>query len=596
MTVVGRLTSIGTFFAFDYDETLVTKFRIGSDGTAYSTEFDENTGSVLSGNTRMRNTSDGSLIVLDSINEVDPFGDMITNGLQLYLDPGISTSVTVTTGTGQSSFTSSGTYTFTVPPTITSISAVVVGGGGGGGAADTGNSRLATNTGGGGGGLAYGTISVTPGETLTVVVGAGGQGGIGDAANGSSGGTSSISRSGTTLLSGGGGTGGIYRNNGNGAGGASGGTSRTGGGSGGNGGSGSNNAGSTGGGGAGGYSGNGGDGGAFDSAGAAGAGGGGGGGGGFNGGSDTALAGGGGGVGILGSGSNGTGGTAGTGGGGGGGSSGTAGGGSTTGIGGTYGGGGGGKADGAGGDGTLTPNGASGQGGAVRIIWGTNRSYPSTNVADQATTNGYISLTDLSGNGRTGIGTSGVSYDSTIYGGVLLFDGVNGYGYVPGYKGVTGTGARTSVIWFRTTSSNVLVKLLSWGATTAAGNKWQLQSDSTNFKLELDASGGATEIGGSTTTNITDGQWHMIAATAPASGTINDVKLYVDGHLLTDVTYASGTTAINTSSNTDVSFGDSLVDAVKSNLHGEISQVLIYNRELSDYEIKVIHRTILNRF
>ena len=124
-----------------------------------------------------------------------------------YYDAGGSAS-------GQQLFTSTGT--FTVPSGVTSISAVCVGGGGGGtysGSADRG---------GGGGGLRYiTTLAVTPGESLSVVVGSGG---ITGSALATSGGNSSISRGATVLLEAGGGTGGY---NGTGASGASGGTGST---------------------------------------------------------------------------------------------------------------------------------------------------------------------------------------------------------------------------------------------------------------------------------------------------------------------------------------------------------------------------------
>jgi hypothetical protein len=572
MALVATLTSIGTFFAYDYDETVVTKFRVDSNGTAFSNEFDENTGSTLSGSKRMSATSAGGLIVLDSINEIDPFVTTIpTTGLQLNIDPATSTA-TETFPVGQQAYTSSGTFTFTVPAGCTSISAVVIGGGGGGG--DDTNPDEA-GSGGGGGGLAYqASIAVTPGESLTVVVGAGG-------GSNTAGGQSRISRDGTNLVAANGGNPGQSPDNGNAGG--TGGTVVVGtGGAGGAGGAttGSNTQGS-GGGGAGGYSGTGGTGqdGDLSPASTAGAGGAGGGGG------QNA---GGGGVGILGSGSNGAAGASGVGGGAG--SGGTAGSNSgvSNGAGGAYGGGGAGA---AGGD---TPG--SGAGGAVRIIWGSGRSYPSTSVADATVVNYSFTLSDLSGNSRTASSVNGASRNASLNSGIVVYDGTNDYMTVSAYKGVTGTAARTSIVWFKTNAPNTFDRIMGWGATTAAGNKWGMEPDSTTFKLHLSTSNGAYAVGGSTTPNIVDGRWHMIAASVGASQTVNDIKLYVDGDLLTDVTRALGTTAINTSSSADVSFGASLVDAAPEYLNGYSSQVLIYNVQLTDLEIKQVYRRILNRF
>lgn len=269
-----------------------------------------------------------------------------------------------TTVPGQISFSlvTPGTYYFPVPPGLTEISAVCIGGGGGGAGGETGRNEGVT--GGAGGGLAYGTFPVTPGEVLTVVVGAGGAGGpSGD--DGTGGNASTISRGATVLLSGGAGQGGTERSTATRIGGASTGTERDGGGAGGNSGGNSTDTGS-GGGGAGGYSAAGGAGGTTG-AGASSTGGGGGGGGATNAGRGY----GGGGTGWIGSAENGIGGgfnAPGTGG---------SGGGNASGADGGYPGGGGGGCD----DDT---NGAGGNGanGAVRIIWGNGRSYPNTNTGD----------------------------------------------------------------------------------------------------------------------------------------------------------------------------------------------------------------------
>ena len=305
---------------------------------------------------------------------------------------------------GQKVFTTVGTTTWTVPVGVTSITAVCVGGGGGAG----GSSSTRAGGGGGGGGLAYGsTISVNSGDILYIRVGSGGIGGTSYLSsspetlptNGTAGQSSYIktgSHSGTALLEGGGGGGGfsgeIISNEGNG--GTVGGTANTGSGGGGSGGrsttsaSGSPSQVAGGGGGAGGYDGNGGAGGYGISgapAGPAGSGtNGGGGGGGYISTQNGEVTNPGGGVGIFGRGSNGTLGSPGNGGGGGsGGQSGTP----STGnqlnqrsVGGLYGGGGG-SVRPATSDANVRDGGNGGQG-AVRIVWGTSRSYPTTNTSD----------------------------------------------------------------------------------------------------------------------------------------------------------------------------------------------------------------------
>ena len=283
---------------------------------------------------------------------------------------------------GNQSFTSTGTSTFTVPAGVTQVSVVCVGAGG---KAGIGNSGQA----GGGGALAYkNNITVTPGSTATITVGAPGNH---SGNNGNAGGLSKFTYNSVdyAIANGGGGGNGNGESGGNpGAGGTIGG-SNDGGGNGGAGGQDTQNYGGPGGGGAGGYTGNGGNG-ATSQANGAGAvngqaGSGGGGGGGGKGGQSECAGGGGGGVGLFGVGSSGNGGGGqgqnnNTSGGGNGGSNGNNGGGGggqgnhAGGNGGTYGG-------GHGGPQSSGSGGAPGQG-AVRVIWGMGRSFP--NNASQA--------------------------------------------------------------------------------------------------------------------------------------------------------------------------------------------------------------------
>ena len=69
-------------------------------------------------------------------------------------------------------YTGSGTTTWTVPPGVTGITSLVIAGGGGGGCSVT-----EPGGGGGAGEMREGGMSVTPGEIISIVVGAGGAGG-----------------------------------------------------------------------------------------------------------------------------------------------------------------------------------------------------------------------------------------------------------------------------------------------------------------------------------------------------------------------------------------------------------------------------------
>ena len=288
---------------------------------------------------------------------------------------------------GQQAYTTPGTYSWTAPAGVTSVSVVAVGGGASGALnnSTSGNTAIA----GGGGGLGWkNNITVVPGQTYTVVVGAAGSKHYGASSYtgtvyGNRGEDSYFINT-TTVKGGGAGVGATAEVGGTYVG--------DGGGNGGNGRGGwQQNIGA--GGGAGGYSGNGGNGTSYSSqySDSNGSGGGGGGGGGVVD-SSTSSGYGGGGVGILGQGASGTMGSWVSlsppytmyGSGGGGGSGGSAAGawarsdsnpGSS---GGSYGGGGGAWQN------IYSSNGfnGAGAGGAVRIIWGTNRAFPSTGTTD----------------------------------------------------------------------------------------------------------------------------------------------------------------------------------------------------------------------
>ena len=94
--------------------------------------------------------------------------------------PGILSNVATQTFavvSGPAEYTVPGTYSYTVPADVTSIRVRLVGGGGGSSSYNAGCNYGASNSGGGGGGSGgyqQTTIPVTPGDVITVTVGAGG--------------------------------------------------------------------------------------------------------------------------------------------------------------------------------------------------------------------------------------------------------------------------------------------------------------------------------------------------------------------------------------------------------------------------------------
>ena len=97
-------------------------------------------------------------------------------------------------------YTTVGTNNLTIPSGCTNIQWIIVAGGGAGGGIDTGAGADAgyhCGGGGGGGGCRTGSLSVSGGQSLTLVIGAAGSGGAGNPDNWTSGGDSSLSYAGT---------------------------------------------------------------------------------------------------------------------------------------------------------------------------------------------------------------------------------------------------------------------------------------------------------------------------------------------------------------------------------------------------------------
>tara|TARA_A100000172_G_C3043420_1_gene111408 strand:- start:912 stop:2591 length:1680 start_codon:yes stop_codon:yes gene_type:complete len=472
--------------------------------------------------------------------------------------------VTPSTPNAQTTYTTAGSYSFVVPVGITSISAVCVGGGGGGGG-NSNSSNGRSGAGGGGGGLAYGTFAVTPGETLTIAVGAAGAAGV--SAAGGAGGNSSVSTSSSTLLQGGGGAGGGRGGSSTGGTGGDGGTvsgiSTNGGGNGGYGGNGGGGGGGAGG--AGGYSGDGGYGKAFYGAGDGtdGAGGGGGGCGAVDSVNSNAQPTVGGGVGILGQGSNGAGGAPYNNG--------------------SPGSGGSGQNYGGGGTGAYryTPtgsyahsydNGAAGAGGAVRLVYQPtigNRQYPDgsgtlSNLADTTYSFNIVSnkWKDISSKGLIA-NLNGPVFDAANFGS-MSFDGTDDYATFDliysnlgggQYGGIQnnsdfryGTGTFTMEIWTSWTSEGADAYSYFLDFRRQVGDTGYL-----NTRPMIYESGQSGNVGRITfyLHNTGDGQytssgqafsgspnpWTQLLISRGTQGTTNNLKWYINGAVSSQGTY-----------------------------------------------------------
>jgi hypothetical protein len=204
-------------------------------------------------------------------------------------------------------------------------------------------------------------------------------------------------------------------------------------------------------------------------------------------------------------------------------------------------------------------------------------------------------VSDSSGNNLTGTFYSGLSPQNTSLAhssdrpegsGSLIFDGINDYVTITGYKGITGGGSRTCAAWVKTTASQQGA-IVAWGSISVNGQSWV-------FRVEQGGQLGVGVFGGSiktTATTLNDNTWHHVAAVLTDDGTpnVNEVKLYIDGVQQSTTATAY---AISTAAAADVRIGaftGALNDVPNMYFKGLLDDVQIYDYALSAAEIQALN-------
>ena len=159
----------------------------------------------------------------------------------------------------------------------------------------------------------------------------------------------------------------------------------------------------------------------------------------------------------------------------------------------------------------------------------------------------------------------------------IKLEGGETFAEVTGYKGVTGTRARTVAAWIKTTTTRG--QIVSWG-TNDFGKMW-------NFGF-VRGRIGVTPHGGYLYMNreTHDGRWHHVAAVvreAELPNLYDDTTLYLDGGIaeIHDIGLLD-LWPLETGSDLDVRIGQGF--------QGSLDDLRIYDRPLSDEEIQVLFR------
>lgn len=193
---------------------------------------------------------------------------------------------------------------------------------------------------------------------------------------------------------------------------------------------------------------------------------------------------------------------------------------------------------------------------------------------------------DSSKHGRSGKLKGGLSFDKNSVSGkigkALNLDGLDDYIQITRYKGVTGTRPRTVMAWIKTKTPKG--EIISWGLNEY-GQMWIFGF--IRGRIGVTPNGGYLYINAATD----DDAWHHIAAVVHDADLPNlhdDVTLYKDGTLaeIHDIGLLD-MWPIETGSDLDVTIG--------REFKGIIDDVRIYNRALSEDEIKALFELKSNR-
>ena len=199
-------------------------------------------------------------------------------------------------------------------------------------------------------------------------------------------------------------------------------------------------------------------------------------------------------------------------------------------------------------------------------------------------------MNDSSGNDRTGA-HSGTNLQENLsstgkFGTGLYLDGSGEHIVITGYKGVTGSAARTMSAWIKTDKGDAAI--LNWG-NNAAAQKWTFRSqtsDGVSGAHRVEMNGGA-QVGD---VAVVDNRWHHVVAVLPST-TLGSLVLYVDGQAV-GKSQNSGST-VNTASSQDVRIGQ---DFTSRGFKGYMDDVRIYSAALSSSDIAAIYGDGLGDF
>ena len=205
---------------------------------------------------------------------------------------------------------------------------------------------------------------------------------------------------------------------------------------------------------------------------------------------------------------------------------------------------------------------------------------------------GTTSLNDLVGS-NTGTLTNGVTYQS-INGGVFDFDGVDDYITVGGISTIT-SNLITVCTWVKRDADGWNGALFGFGTAASSTQDIYFWGGDGSRQFGYNTwNGDSWGFTGSTATGeIMDGEWHYLTAVLNRS-TITSSLIYVDG-VSKSLSQVRGTTQTRTPS-TNFGIGLNGWNGGDQLLNGNLSNTLIYNKQLTQAEVTQNYNAQKSRF
>lgn len=203
------------------------------------------------------------------------------------------------------------------------------------------------------------------------------------------------------------------------------------------------------------------------------------------------------------------------------------------------------------------------------------KSYPGTGT----------SWNDLSGNGNNGTLVNGAVYSSDNAG-IMVFDGINDYAEVlnPFYQ----YGNEITVSAFcKFNTFEYILSQSTKNVDNMNNNVWLWHKITNGLIWYVNDSGTWRNISYS---SLTSDVWYHITTTASS----NNTKIYINGiNVITGVGISSG---ILNNSLSGIATNDYRYSSSRTPMNGSMSNILIYNRELTETEIKQNFEALRGRY